>query len=145
VVGGPGSFTGVRTGLSVAKGLCEACGLKLAVVSRLELLAQASGVEDGVVALDAGRGEYYVRDVRSGREWICGIDGLTHGVVVAEARAAERLTAHAPRLYPLHVWDASGVVLACLHAGGSDVALAEANYLRGEREIYPNAASRSVA
>jgi len=145
VVGGPGSFTGVRTGLSVAKGLCEACGLKLAVVSRLEVLAQAAGAEDGEVALDAGRGEFYVRDVRSGREWICGLDGLPQVVVVGEARAAERLTAHTPRLHPLHVWDALGVVLACLHAGGSDVALAEANYLRGEREIYPNAAPRSAA
>jgi tRNA threonylcarbamoyladenosine biosynthesis protein TsaB len=143
VVGGPGSFTGVRTGLSVAKGLCEACGLKLAVVSRLEVLAQAAKLEDGVVALDAGRGEFYVRDVRSGREWICVAEAMTQGVVVAEQRAAEKLAAFAPRLQPLHVGDALRAVLACLRVGGNDVALAEPNYVRGGREIY--AAPRSAA
>jgi tRNA threonylcarbamoyladenosine biosynthesis protein TsaB len=143
VVGGPGSFTGVRTGLSVAKGLCEAAELKLALVSRLEVLAQAAGMEDGLVALDAGRGEFYVRDVRSGREYICGADAMTQGVVVAEARTAEKLAAFAPMLQPLRVNDALGAVLACLRAGGTDVALAEANYVRGELEIY--AAPRSVA
>jgi hypothetical protein len=68
---------------------------------------------------------------------------MTQGVVVAEARAAEKLAAYAPRLHPLHVGDALGVVLESLRAGGSDVALAEANYVRGERDIY--AAPRSVA
>jgi len=143
VVSGPGSFTGVRTGLSVAKGLCEAVELKLVVVSRLEVLAQAAGVEDGSVALDAGRGEFYVRDVRSGHERIAGMDAMTQGVVLAEARAAEKLTVYEPRLHPLHVGDALGTVLAGLRAGGSDVALAEANYVRSERDIYPGAALRS--
>jgi tRNA threonylcarbamoyladenosine biosynthesis protein TsaB len=143
VVGGPGSFTGVRTGLSVAKGLCEAAGLQLAVVSRLEVLAQAAGVQGGLVALDAGRGEFYLRDVRSGREWVSGVDAVQQGVVVAEARAAGKLAAFMPRLQPLHVGDALGMVLACLREGGSDVSLADANYVRGEREIY--AAPRSAA
>ncbi len=71
VVGGPGSFTGVRSGMAVAKGFCEAAALRLAVVSRLEVLADAAALKDGLAVLDAGRGELYVRDAGSGREWVC--------------------------------------------------------------------------
>src|SRR5580698_4682847 len=61
VVHGPGSFTGVRVGVSAAKGLSEAGGLPLIAVSRLALLA--GSVDDGAktvhTVLDAGRGEFY--------------------------------------------------------------------------------------
>jgi tRNA threonylcarbamoyladenosine biosynthesis protein TsaB len=60
VVNGPGSFTGVRVGLSAAKGLCEAWAVPMIAISRLALLATALESENEVVALlDAGRGEYY--------------------------------------------------------------------------------------
>lgn len=57
VVRGPGSFTGVRVGLSTTKGLAQAAGVGVIGVSRLQVLAQKAG--SGAAVLDAGRGEMY--------------------------------------------------------------------------------------
>ncbi|MGB6728690.1 MAG: tRNA (adenosine(37)-N6)-threonylcarbamoyltransferase complex dimerization subunit type 1 TsaB, partial [Terracidiphilus sp.] len=42
-VNGPGSFTGVRVGLSAVKGLAEADRIPVVAVSRLKVLARKSG------------------------------------------------------------------------------------------------------
>src|SRR6202044_192886 len=67
VVNGPGSFTGIRVGLSTAKGLAEGGGIPLIALSRLALLANASGLPHVLAAVDAGRGEYYVGQYRNGK------------------------------------------------------------------------------
>ena len=67
VVNGPGSFTGIRVGLSTAKGLAEGAGIPLIAVSRLALLAWTSGLPHVLAAVDAGRGEYYVGEYRNGQ------------------------------------------------------------------------------
>jgi tRNA threonylcarbamoyladenosine biosynthesis protein TsaB len=64
--GGPGSFTGLRVGLSTVKGLALPTGVPLYVVSSLQALAlDVIAARDGtavtaVPCLDAGKGEVYV-------------------------------------------------------------------------------------
>jgi tRNA threonylcarbamoyladenosine biosynthesis protein TsaB len=65
-VNGPGSFTGVRVGLSAVKGLAEAARIPVAAVSRLEVLAAKAGL--GSAALDAHRHEVFLRLGRQGME-----------------------------------------------------------------------------
>ena len=57
---GPGSFTGIRIGLSTAKGLAEVHSTPILAVSRLAVLAHKAGAT--AAALDASRGEFYFRD-----------------------------------------------------------------------------------
>ena len=60
---GPGSYTGLRIGVSAAKGLCYALGIPLVSISTLKSMAsQLKGVNDDVTiipVLDARRMEVY--------------------------------------------------------------------------------------
>lgn len=56
---GPGSFTGVRVGLSAAKGLAEALGKTAVGVSNLKALSSFGQNSLRAVLLDARRGEIY--------------------------------------------------------------------------------------
>ena len=141
VVHGPGSFTGTRAGLAAAKGLCESAGLPMAAVSRLEVLANAAGLTVGYAALNAGRAEVYVREVRIGREWLCAIGDFRiqcqgKSIALAESRLVDQLEGCKTILRPLHASDSLGPVLRKLRMGGSDVPLTDANYVRQEHDIY---------
>ncbi len=56
---GPGSFTGVRVGLTAAKGLAEATGRRVVAVSNLRALAFFGSAALRATVLDARRGEVY--------------------------------------------------------------------------------------
>jgi tRNA threonylcarbamoyladenosine biosynthesis protein TsaB len=158
VVHGPGSFTGVRVGVSAAKGLSEADGVALIAVSRLALLAGSiDGAEPTVHAvLDAGRGEFYygeyvgrrcVREVlMSAQDVIAAASGGL--VVVCEVKAAESLAELSPRLMEEpSAWDALPFAVDRAAARQfDDVATLDANYLRQtDAEIFAKPAASRAA
>jgi tRNA threonylcarbamoyladenosine biosynthesis protein TsaB len=74
VAGGPGSFTGLRVGLTAVKGWAEVHGKPIVVVSGLEAIAAQTVSECEVVApfLDAKRGQVYgALFQRDGEEGLC--------------------------------------------------------------------------
>ncbi|HPJ10722.1 MAG TPA: tRNA (adenosine(37)-N6)-threonylcarbamoyltransferase complex dimerization subunit type 1 TsaB [Flavobacterium sp.] len=58
---GPGSYTGLRIGVSAAKGLCYALGIPLIAVDTLQILAAQVTIDSGLIVpmLDARRMEVY--------------------------------------------------------------------------------------
>ena len=93
-VTGPGSFTGLRVGLTAVKALAEVLRIPIAGATSLELLIAASGVETRAMAvLDAGRSEVYV-GVQDGKleEMIL---SLSEAVALARSHAFAVLVAEA--------------------------------------------------
>lgn len=60
---GPGSYTGLRIGVSSAKGLCYALNIPLIAIETLEILAHQLNVEKGLVVpmIDARRMEVFTQ------------------------------------------------------------------------------------
>jgi tRNA threonylcarbamoyladenosine biosynthesis protein TsaB len=58
---GPGSYTGLRIGVSSAKGLCYALGIPLISIDTMQILAKKVAVTDGLIVpmIDARRMEVY--------------------------------------------------------------------------------------
>jgi tRNA threonylcarbamoyladenosine biosynthesis protein TsaB len=144
VVHGPGSFTGIRVGLSTAKGLAHAAGVPIVAISRLAVLASLHGRQgDFLSVLDAGRNEFYAR--RTEREWLASLDEITAAaeagipLLIAEEKVEARLSAWRPRrVGPLDACAAAHAALASVRSGESeDLAALDANYLRrSDAELF---------
>lgn len=68
---GPGSFTGLRVGLSIAKGLCMACSIPLIGIPTLDIVAAAQGADRRplVPVVQAGRGRICAAVYRWRQGW----------------------------------------------------------------------------
>ena len=85
-VSGPGSFTGLRVGLAAIKGLAEVLKKPIAIVSVLESLAIASGVNGRVfAALDAQRGEVFLGEYNVQLETLQGTSLREESLLTREA------------------------------------------------------------
>jgi tRNA threonylcarbamoyladenosine biosynthesis protein TsaB len=158
VVTGPGSFTGVRVGLSAAKGWSEAGSVPLIAVSRLALLAACidGGQAPVYAVLDAGRGEFFfgeyvghrcVREVLTGMEDVVAAAG-SGVVVVCEMKVAEALAGLGPVMVDEpSARDALSFARERIEAGEfDDAATLDANYLRRtDAEIFLNPAAPKAA
>ena len=138
VVNGPGSFTGVRVGLSAAKGLCEAGGVGMIALSRLALVA-GSREGESVALLDAGRSEYYCGVYRDGvrvSEDLLKMDPVRElltqqRAVTCEERVAESLGSGVELVAEPGAEEMLAMALQRIQANEwSDVATVDANYLR---------------
>lgn len=157
VTRGPGSFTGLRVGLSTAKGLAYATGARLVAVPTLEALARSVDGATGtvLVLLDARKGELYAGRFaadgagglqRSEADRLVTIEAVTatlpeRGVVVGDAGEAygDELRRHAgPLLLLREVGELAPVAIAVarlaakrLAAGEDDETMAvEPDYIR---------------
>jgi tRNA threonylcarbamoyladenosine biosynthesis protein TsaB len=149
VVNGPGSFTGIRVGLSTVKGLAHGAGIPIVAISRLAVLASLAQTRgDFLAVLDAGRNEFYAR--RAEREWLASFEEIAAAgesglpLIVAEAKVAEQLAQRRPmRVGPLDACAAVQAGLVRLRSGASDdLATLDANYLRrSDAEFLPRPVS----
>lgn len=148
-VSGPGSFTGVRVGLSAVKGLAEVSRIPVAAVSRLEVLAWNAGVESS--ALDAHRHEVFLRlggaekeprELLAGAEELAGIRPAPERVAVCdEAVALLRAAWPVAELARMAAPTAGDALQLCaervVRGEFVDLALLDGHYLRqSDAEIF---------
>lgn len=117
---GPGTFTGVRIGLTAVKGLGEALAKPVYGVSNLEAVASYGTAERIVPFYDARRGDVYIRL----------LDGSE---VVVPLGQVQSLIKEPVEWVSQHEVEGFTVTLAPRRIAGAIGKLAEARWLAGER------------
>lgn len=149
---GPGAFTGVRIGASVAQGLAFGADLGMVCICSLQALAQAAwrehGVSDVMACFDARMGEIYAGVFHCVDGWM----QPTAPVVVCkpDALPAEWLTSNIERVGVGSGWSSYGEVLSAqmpvsqqwpdLAPSAVDVAGLAAEYLVDKPALAPEQA-----
>ena len=108
---GPGSFTGLRVGLTTVKGWAEVWGRPVAAVSGLEAIATQVGraAEPGslvAAVMDARRGEIFAGLFRRGKEDSARLDSLGDEVVTSPQEFVQSLRPH--------LLGGCGLLIACV-------------------------------
>jgi tRNA threonylcarbamoyladenosine biosynthesis protein TsaB len=147
VVNGPGSFTGLRVGLSAVKALAEATAKPIIALSRLAVMASMAAEPQAELVhavLDAGRGEFY-RGLYRDAGWTCEGESLqtrgelvvrleqTPGLIVASEPTVLDTLPHfsIQKIAPAGAKEALPLALRSWQARCfRDVATLDANYLR---------------
>lgn len=149
VTKGPGSFTGIRIGLSAAKGLAEVHGIPIVALSRLAVLAHKA--QTRAAALDASRHEFYMGSYgENPRESLLTLESLQAeatalGPKLALCEAGVHALAPAATLTgPPTAADALRFALPRLRARDFDDAVTlDGNYLRrSDAEIFSQPGAR---
>lgn len=151
IVNGPGSFTGIRIGVSSAKGLADALSIPVLAVSRLAVLAAKAQLDSA--ALDAGRGEFYLRTSSHDgfpdgfHESLVPATDLPTGSLAVCEPSALRAQPLATLVDPPTAADALTYAAPCLLAGDyTDPATLDGHYLRrSDAEIFAKTPAQPAA
>ncbi len=118
VSAGPGSFTGLRVGMSTAKGFCYALGIPMVLVSSLEAMAVSAGAFRGLIVpvFDARKKEVYAAVFSSAGgqpervidDAPMSIDTLIEEIKKAHAGKRVLFTGNGAELYRERIVDALG-------------------------------------
>ena len=136
---GPGSFTGVRVGLTAVKGLAEAAGRKVIAVSNLQALAWFGTRPLRATVLDARRGEIFGAVYDSALRTICEetVTKLDAWLATLPAGEMEFITAGYDAPFPGPVMQAPrllagaiGRIAADRIEAAQDPSAIDANYVR---------------
>jgi len=148
---GPGSFTGVRVGLTAVKGLAEATGRKAAAVSNLRALASYGTRPLRAVVIDARRGEVFGAVYDAALQTVCAetvaklpvwlaslpvedLEFITQGFPLEQAGVS-----HAVKEAPRAIAGAVGMIAIGEFVRGKaqDPAAIDANYVRrSDAELF---------
>jgi tRNA threonylcarbamoyladenosine biosynthesis protein TsaB len=151
---GPGSFTGVRVGLTAAKGFAETLGKRAVGVSNLEAIASFGHAELRAPVCDARRGEVYGAVYRSDGTVEQEERVLRFGEWLAHLPATAELISPTPSLFapmlrgtrfeereftqaPRGLAAAVGRIAAVRHSVLGDPVAMDANYVRrSDAELF---------